>query len=90
MSSKKSNILQRLGGEFDNAVLRTELREALIRVESQDYKCLVQAFLSLLNFHAPMKTKKQHANHRSYMTKTLRKAIMKRSEPPSEYHKTKK
>ena len=36
-----------------------------------------------------MKSKKQRANHKFYMTKTLRKAIMKRSEPAFKYHKTK-
>ena len=41
-----------------------------------------------LNLHAPMKSKKRRANHRSYMTKTLRKAIMKQSDLASKYHKT--
>ena len=36
-----------------------------------------------------MKSKKQRANYKSYMTKTIRKAIMKRSELASKYHKTK-
>ena len=36
-----------------------------------------------------MKRKKQHANHKSYVTKTLHKAIMKQSELASKYHKTK-
>ena len=36
-----------------------------------------------------MKSKKQRANHKSYMTKALRKAIMKRSELATKYHKTK-
>ena len=36
-----------------------------------------------------MKSKKQHANHKSYMRKTLCKALMKRSELASKYHKTK-
>ena len=36
-----------------------------------------------------MKSKKQRANHKSYMTKALRKAIMKRSELASKYQKTK-
>ena len=44
---------------------------------------------SLLNLHAPMKSKKQCANHKSYMTKTLCKVIMKQSELASKYHKTK-
>ena len=32
-----------------------------------------------------MKSKKQCANHKSYMTKTIHKAIMKRSELASKY-----
>ena len=36
-----------------------------------------------------MKSKKQRANHKSYTTKALRKAIMKRSELATKYHKTK-
>ena len=36
-----------------------------------------------------MKSKKQRANHRSYITKTLRKVIMKPSELASKYHKKK-
>ena len=36
-----------------------------------------------------MKSEKQPANHKSYMTKTLHKAIMKRSGLASKYHKTK-
>ena len=46
-------------------------------------------FFSLLNLHAPLKSKKQCANHKSYMTKTLCKVIMKQSELASKYHKTK-
>ena len=45
-------------GKFDNAVFRTELREALIRVERHDYKYFEQTFFSLLNLHVPMKSKK--------------------------------
>ena len=72
-----SKVPYRDWGKFDNGVFRTKLREALGRVESHDYKSFEQTFLSLLNFHAPMKSKKQHENYKSYMTKTLHKAIMK-------------
>ena len=34
-------------GKFDNTVFQTELREALIRVETHGYKCFEQIFLSL-------------------------------------------
>ena len=37
-------------------------------------------FLENLNVHAPVKKKSLRANHAPYMTKALRKNIMKRSE----------
>ena len=87
---QKSNVrYYRDWRKLDNAVFRTELREALKRVEGHDYKYFEQTFLSLLNLHALMKSKKQRANHRSYITKTLRKVIMKPSELASKYHKIK-
>ena len=36
-------------------------------------------FLRILNQHAPLKSKLLRANHTSYISKPLRKAIMKRS-----------
>ena len=78
---QKSNIkYYRDWKKIDNAVFRTELREELDKVENHNYQSFEQTFLSLLNLHAPMKSKKQRANHKSYMTKALRKAIMKCSE----------
>ena len=44
-------------------------------------------FLEILNLHAPVKKKFLRANHAPYMTKALRKAIMKRSELKSKYFK---
>ena len=38
---------------------------------------------NVLNIHAPLKKKVIRANHVPYMTKSLRKAIMKRSQPES-------
>ena len=38
-----------------------------------------KVFLKVLNKHAPLKKKFIRANHALYMTKKLRKAIMKRS-----------
>ena len=35
--------------------------------------------MTLLNRHTPLKKKMLRANHSSYMSKTLRKAIMRRS-----------
>ena len=87
---QKSNIkYYRDWKKFDNAVFQTELRESLGKVEIQDYQSFEQTFLSLLNLHAPFKSKKERANHKSYMTKALRKATMKRFELATKYHKTK-
>ena len=73
---QKSNIrYHRDRKKLDTVAFQTKLREALIRVESHDYKCFEQTFLSLLNFHATIKSKKQRANHQSYMTKTLCKTM---------------
>ena len=38
-----------------------------------------EVFMTVLNRHAPLKKKILRANHSSYMSKTLRKAIMRRS-----------
>ena len=56
---QKSNIrYYRDWGKFDTALFRTELRDAFIRVGRHDCKCFEQTFLSLLNLHAPTKSKK--------------------------------
>ena len=38
-----------------------------------------EQFLKVLNIHAPLKRKLLRANHAPYISKTLRKAIMRRS-----------
>ena len=47
-------------------------------------------FLRILNPHAPLKSKLLHANHASYISKPLRKAIMKRSYLENLYFKKRK
>ena len=46
-----------------------------------------KCFLEILNIHAPIKKKLLRANHIPYMTKTVRKAITKRSELERKYVK---
>ena len=46
-------------------------------------------FSTVLEKHAPSKKKKIRANHAPYMTKALRKEIMKRSELETKFYKTK-
>ena len=54
-----------------------------------EYKHFEQIFLQVLNTHVPIERKLFRANHAPYMTKALRKAIMKRSEFESKYVKYK-
>ena len=53
------------------------------------YETFEQIFMNVLNKHAPFKKKVVRANHVPYMTKTLRKAIMRRSQLQTKYFKNK-
>ena len=51
------------------------------------YNFFKNVFLKVLNEHAPYKKKILRANHAPYMTKALRKVIMKRSQLQTKYFK---
>ena len=71
------------------ADFRNELRVELQRVEVEDYDTFENIFLEVLNKHAPCKKKVFRANHKPYMTKVLRKAIMRRSALENKYYRDK-
>ena len=71
---------------FDRVIFKRELEDKLNQ-QINEYKHFEQIFLETLNVHAPIKKKLLRANHVPYMTKALRKAIMKRSELESKYLK---
>ena len=73
---------------FDNGVFRDELRVAMDD-SCNNWCSLENRFLNILNNHAPVKKKTIRANHAPYMTKQLRKAIMRRTELANKYHKSK-
>ena len=50
---------------------------------------LETTFIEVLNRHAPLRKKFISANHAPYITKTLRKAIIHRSQLETKYCKTK-
>ena len=66
---------------------KTELKQDLA-TSSSNYQNFEQAFLALLDKHAPYNSKKIRANQVPYMTKKLRKAIMERSQLKIKYFKT--
>ena len=52
-----------------------------------EYKTFEEIFLMVLNKHATLKKKTIRGNNAPYMTKTLRKAIMRISELQTKYFK---
>ena len=64
---------------FDLYNFRTDLRQELGKTSEKDYLNFEITFLKVLERHAPMKKKVLRANNKPYMTKALRKAIMRRS-----------
>ena len=73
---------------FDLAKFRAELREELKKTD-QGYLHFEVTFLRVLEKYAPMKKKILRANDKPYMTKILRKAIMRRSTLRNKYLKDK-
>ena len=74
----KANVIQyRCFKNFDNILFRSELREALSK--SIDCESFTTLYTQAFNRHAPIKKKTLRANQVPYMTMTLRKAIMRRS-----------
>ena len=74
---------------FDLSKFRIELREELKNSEAVGYFHFEVTFLKILEKHAPMKQKVLRANDKPYMTKALRKAIMRRSTLKTKYLKDK-
>ena len=74
---------------FDLSMFRNELRLELRKNEDQGYFHFEVTFLRVLEKHAPMKQKVLRANDKPYMTKILRKAIMRRSALRKKYLKEK-
>ena len=75
--------------KFTENSFRIELKEILQKQIISDYNTFERIFLEVLNKHAPPKKKVLRANHKPYMTKTLRKAIMRRSALENKYYRDK-
>ena len=75
---------------FDQNSFRDDLDIALNSLNSSnpEYKEFENTFLSVLDKHAPVKKKIVRANQKSYMTKSLRKAFMRRSALQNKYFKS--
>ena len=59
--------------------MKNELKNVLTKENIDSCTKFDEQLLKVLNSHAPLKRKLLRANHTPYISKTLRKAIMKRS-----------
>ena len=74
---------------FDIDLFKIALQEKLIHLENDAYSVFSSAFRVLLNEHAPLKTKILRYNNKTFITKELRKEIMKRSKLKNIFNKNK-
>ena len=86
VKAKPRVIHYRCYKDFDNFSFRGELRARISFTANYDE--FDKVYLQILNKHAPIKSKTVRANHAPYMSKVLRKAIMRRSYLESKYYKT--
>ena len=85
--SKPKEIIYRNFKNFEEESFNQELKNNLINSSTESYEFFEKVFLDTLNKHAPLKKKSVRANHAPYVTKTLRKAIMRRSNLQTIYFK---
>ena len=72
---------------FDEIAFRNDLRNAM-KNSDKKYAEFEEIFLNTLEKHAPIKTKIIRGNHAPYMNKTLRKAMMKRTQLQNKYYRS--
>ena len=84
--SKSHIILYRDYSKFNDEKFKRDLEKELKRHPFQ-YDKFEQAFLSILDRHAPQKSKVLRANSKPYVNKEMRKAIMHRSKLQNKLYK---
>ena len=89
LKNKPREIIYRDYSKFNEERFSENLKRSLSSDDTHDYDKFEDIFLKVLNVHAPIKKKVVRANNMPYMTKTLRKAIMRRSALENKYHKSK-
>ena len=78
---KVETVLFRNYKKFDNSAFREALNRELLKYDLNniEYDTCQEIIASLLSVYAPLKKKYLRANHASFVTKELRKAIMLRT-----------
>ena len=65
------------------------MQEKLKRLENDTFSVFNSAFTNLLNAHVPLKTETLRYNNKTFITKEIRKEIMKRSKLKDLFNKNK-
>ena len=78
---KNNAVFYRNYKKFDKQEFRNSLDRELLNhdINNIEFETFQNVMISILNKHAPMKQKHIRANHAAFVTKELRKAIMKRT-----------
>ena len=74
---------------FNNEYFQNDLKNGLSKCP-KNYESFENVFVTVLDRHAPRKTKILRGNQKPHVDKNLRKAIMKRSELKSKANRTKR
>ena len=77
--SQPKEITYRDYKQFDPSKFKKELKNVLTKENIDSCTKFDEQFLQVLNSNAPLKRKLLRANHAPYISKTLRKGIMRRS-----------
>ena len=72
---------------FNSKSFDEDLQNILSSTQINTFNQFKDTSLSVLNIHAPLKTKLLRPNHSQYVTKALRKAIVRRSKLEKIYFK---
>ena len=87
--ARPTEVTYRNYKNFDSAKFKNDLKQVMTS-DIKDYGSFEDCFLSILNEHAPLKKKLIRANHAPYMTKVLKKAMMKRHQLATKFYKSRK
>ena len=87
--TKPREIVYRDYKTFDYENFEYDLKFSLTSNEVSTYSSFEKTFVDTLNIHAPLKKKVIRANQAPYVTKRMRKAIMRRTQLQNKYFKYK-
>ena len=88
--SKPREIHYRNYNKLDSLKFNVDLKNAFAHEKIESCIQFDEVFMKILNRHAPLKKKILRANRSTYISKTLRKAIMRGSYLEKKYFKKKK